>query len=136
MVGYWIETIIFMFASIGALLLGFELLSSNVTKLAHTSLKKLFNKTQKNAIIGVGIGALATAIMQSSGATTVMVVGFVNTGIINLAQATALIMGANIGTTITAQLAALSSFDFGAYAILTAGLGAFITMLGDRKSVV
>ena len=77
MVGYWIETIIFMFASIGALLLGFELLSSNVTKLAHTSLKKLFNKTQKNAIIGVGIGALATAIMQSSGATTVMVVGFV-----------------------------------------------------------
>ena len=132
MVGYWIETIIFMFASIGALLLGFELLSSNVTKLAHTSLKKLFNKTQKNAIIGVGIGALATAIMQSSGATTVMIVGFVNTGIINLAQATALIMGANIGTTITAQLAALSSFDFGAYAILTAGLGAFITMLGKK----
>ena len=47
MIGYWIETIIFMFASIGALLLGFELLSSNVTKLCHTSLKRLFNKTQK-----------------------------------------------------------------------------------------
>ena len=132
MVGYWIETIIFMFASIGALLLGFELLSSNITKLCHSSLKKLFNKTQNKAIIGVGIGAIATAIMQSSGATTVMVVGFVNTGLINLAQATALIMGANIGTTITAQLAALSSFDFGAYAILTAGLGAFITMLGKK----
>ena len=94
--------------------------------------KKLFNKTQNKAIIGVGIGAIATAIMQSSGATTVMVVGFVNTGLINLAQATALIMGANIGTTITAQLAALSSFDFGAYAIMTAGLGAFITMLGKK----
>ncbi len=132
MVGYWIETVIFMFASIGALLLGFELLSSNITKLCHSSLKKLFNKTQNKAIIGVGIGAIATAIMQSSGATTVMVVGFVNTGLINLAQATALIMGANIGTTITAQLAALSSFDFGAYAILTAGLGAFITMLGKK----
>ena len=132
MVGYWIETVIFMFAAIGALLLGFELLSSNITKLCHTSLKKLFNKTQNKAIIGVGIGAIATAIMQSSGATTVMVVGFVNTGLINLAQATALIMGANIGTTITAQLAALSSFDFGAYAILTAGLGAFITMLGKK----
>ena len=138
MVGYWIETVIFMFAAIGALLLGFELLSSNITKLCHTSLKKLFNKTQNKAIIGVGIGAIATAIMQSSGATTVMVVGFVNTGLINLAQATALIMGANIGTTITAQLAALSSFDFGAYAILTAGLGAFITMLGkkDRTKTV
>ena len=132
MVGYWIETVIFMFAAIGALLLWFELLSSNITKLCHTSLKKLFNKTQNKAIIGVGIGAIATAIMQSSGATTVMVVGFVNTGLINLAQATALIMGANIGTTITAQLAALSSFDFGAYAILTAGLGAFITMLGKK----
>ena len=132
MVGYWIETVIFMFAAIGALLLGFDLLSSNITKLCHTSLKKLFNKTQNKAIIGVGIGAIATAIMQSSGATTVMVVGFVNTGLINLAQATALIMGANIGTTITAQLAALSSFDFGAYAILTAGLGAFITMLGKK----
>ena len=138
MVGYWIETVIFMFASIGALLLGFELLSSNITKLCHSSLKRLFNKTQNKAIIGVGIGAIATAIMQSSGATTVMVVGFVNTGLINLAQATALIMGANIGTTITAQLAALSSFDFGAYAILTAGLGAFITMLGkkDRTKTV
>lgn len=132
MVGYWIETVIFMFAAIGALLLGFELLSSNITKLCHSSLKRLFNKTQNKAIIGVGIGAIATAIMQSSGATTVMVVGFVNTGLINLAQATALIMGANIGTTITAQLAALSSFDFGAYAILTAGLGAFITMLGKK----
>lgn len=132
MVGYWIETVIFMFASIGALLLGFELLSSNITKLCHSSLKKLFNKTQNKAIIGVGIGAVATAIMQSSGATTVMIVGFVNTGLINLAQATAMIMGANIGTTITAQLAALSSFDFGAYAIFTAGLGAFITMLGKK----
>lgn len=132
MVGYWIETVIFMFASIGALLLGFELLSSNITKLCHSGLKKLFNKTQNKAIIGVGIGAAATAIMQSSGATTVMIVGFVNTGLLNLYQATAMIMGANIGTTITAQLAALSSFDFGAYAILTAGLGAFITMLGKK----
>lgn len=131
-IGYWIKTIIFMLASIGALLLGFELLSSNITKLFHSGLKKLFNKTQKNAIIGVGIGATATAIMQSSGATTVMIVGFVNTGIINLFQATALIMGANIGTTITAQLAALSSFDFGAYAIACAGIGAFITMLGKK----
>ena len=133
MVGYWIETVLFMVAAIGALLLGFEILSSNITKLFHTQLKKLFNKTSKNNLIGVGIGAAATAIMQSSGATTVMVVGFVNTGIINLVQATALIMGANIGTTITAQLAALSSFDFGAYAIALAGIGAFIAMLAKKE---
>ena len=133
MVSYVIETILFMVAAIGALLLGFELLSSNVTKLFHSQLKKLFNKTSKNDLIGVGIGAAATAIVQSSGATTVMVVGFVNTGIITLQQATALIMGANIGTTITAQLASLSSFDFGAYAISLAGIGAFITMLAKKE---
>ena len=133
MVGYWIETVLFMVAAIGALLLGFEILSSNITKLFHTQLKRLFNKTSKNNLIGVGIGAAATAIMQSSGATTVMVVGFVNTGIINLVQATALIMGANIGTTITAQLAALSSFDFGAYAIALAGIGAFVAMLAKKE---
>ena len=133
MVSYIIETILFMVAAIGALLLGFELLSSNVTKLFHSQLKKLFNKTSKNDLIGVGIGAAATAIVQSSGATTVMVVGFVNTGIITLQQATALIMGANIGTTITAQLAALSSFDFGAYAIALAGIGAFVTMLAKKE---
>ena len=133
MVGYWIETILFMVAAIGALLLGFEILSSNITKLFHTQLKKLFNKTSKNNLIGVGIGAAATAIIQSSGATTVMVVGFVNTGIINLVQATAIIMGANIGTTITAQLASLSSFDFGAYAVALAGIGAFMVMLAKKE---
>ena len=74
MVSYVIETILFMVAAIGALLLGFELLSSNVTKLFHSQLKKLFNKTSKNDLIGVGIGAAATAIVQSSGATTVMTI--------------------------------------------------------------
>ena len=123
----WVETILYMLASIGALLIGFELLSDNVTKLAQKGLKKLFNKTSKNPLAGVGIGAGATAIMQSSGATTIMIVGFVNAGMMSLYQATAMIMGANIGTTITAQLAALSGssggFDFGAYALGLAGIG-------------
>ncbi len=129
----WIEIILFMVASVGALLLGFDILSSNVTKLFHTQLKKLFNKTSNNDLMGVGIGASATAIVQSSGATTVMIVGFVNTGIITLRQATAMIMGANIGTTITAQLASLSSFDFGAFALGLTGIGAFVTMLGKKE---
>lgn len=132
MVSYWIETILFMIGAIGALLLGFEILSANITKLFHSGLKKIFNKTTKNPLLGVGIGAAATIIMQSSSATTVLVVGFVNTGIMNLAQATALIMGSNIGTTITAQLAALNSFNFSYYAIAFAGIGAFITMLAKK----
>ena len=132
MVGYWIETILLMIGAIGALLLGFEILSNNITKLFHSSLKKIFNKTASNSIVGVLIVTGATMIMQSSSATTVLIVGFVNTGIVNLSQATAMIMGANIGTTITAQLAALKSFDFAPYAIALAGVGAFMVMLGKK----
>ena len=138
-VSEWIETILYMIASIGALLIGFELLSSNVTKLARTGLKKLFNKTSKNPIAGVGIGTGATMIMQSSGATTIMIVGFVNAGIMTLYQATALIMGCNIGTTITAQLAALAGssggFNFGAYALGFAGIGMIIVMFSRKEKI-
>ena len=133
MVGYWIETVLLMVGAIGALLLGFEILSNNITKLFHSSLKKIFNKTASNAIIGVLIGTGATMIMQSSSATTVLIVGFVNTGLLNLAQATAMIMGANIATTITAQLAALKSFNFAPYAIALAGIGSFMVMLGKKE---
>lgn len=133
MVGYWIETILLMVGAIGALLLGFEILSNSITKLFHSSLKKIFNKTASNAIIGVLIGTGATMIVQSSSATTVLIVGFVNTGLLNLYQATAMIMGANIGTTITAQLAALKSFNFAPYAIALAGIGSFMVMLAKKE---
>lgn len=143
---YIIETILFMVAAIGALLIGFEMLSNSITKMFHKQLKKLFDKTSSKAIIGVLIGAAATAIVQSSGATTVMVVGFVNTGIINLFQATSMIMGANIGTTITAQIAALSEtlapitggtfeLDFGALALGLTGVGALVTMFSKKESI-
>lgn len=129
----WIKTFLFLIGAIGCLLVGFELLSTNLTKICHTSLKKLFNKTGKNDLVGVGIGAATTAIIQSSGATTVMIVGFVNTGVMSLHQAAAMIMGANIGTTVTAQLASLSSFDFGAYALSFAGIGIFLTMFAKKE---
>ena len=79
-----IEAIIGLFAGLGALLIGFKLLSDNIEKLATSGLKKLFNKTSKNPWVGVGIGAAVTAIIQSSGASTVMVVGFVNAGLISV----------------------------------------------------
>ena len=135
---YIIETVLFMIAAIGALLIGFEMLSNGITMIFHTQLKKLFNKTSNSPVIGVLIGAAATAIVQSSGATTIMVVGFVNTGIMNLFQATAMIMGANIGTTITAQIASLSGgagFDFGALALGLTGIGALITMFTKNEKV-
>ena len=125
----YVGAIIGLLAGLGALLIGFKLLSDNIEKLATTGLKKLFNKTSKNRWVGIGIGASVTAIIQSSGASTIMIVGFVNAGLMSLFQATAMIMGANIGTTVTAQIASLGSFDIALYATLLAFIGAFMNML-------
>ncbi len=99
--------IIEILAGLGCFMLGFKLLSENMEKLCGNGLKKLFNKTSGKKLVGVGMGAVTTAVVQSSAVTTVMVVGFVNAGIMTLNQAAAIIMGANIGTTITAQIVAL-----------------------------
>lgn len=127
-----------LFAGLGAFLIGFKILSDNVGKLANSGLKKLFSKTSKNRFIGVGVGTVATAIIQSSSAATVMVVGFVNAGLMDLYQATAMIMGANIGTTITAQIVALESFNFVQFAMALAGIGIFMNMIckKDRNKTI
>lgn len=96
---------------LGALIIGMKLLQDGTEKLATGSLEKLFAKTAKNPWAGIGIGTLTTMIIQSSGATTVMVVGFVNAGVMTLYQAVYYIMGANIGTTITAQIVALGGLS-------------------------
>ena len=100
----YVYSVITILAGCGVFLLGFKLLSDNMEKLAGNGLKRLFNKTSDKKLVGVGLGAAATAVVQSSAITTVMVIGFVNTGIMSLKQAATIIMGANIGTTITAQL--------------------------------
>ena len=127
--------VIMMLAACGAFLVGFKFLSDNMEKLAGNSLKKLFNKTSDNKMVGVGIGAVSTAVVQSSGVTTVMVVGFVNAGIMSLYQAATVIMGANIGTTITAQLAALSSFDIAPAFISLLFIGVMMEMLSKNDKV-
>ena len=129
----YVSAVIGLLAGLGALLIGFKLLSDNIEKLANSGLKKLFNKTSKNRWVGIGIGAAVTAIIQSSGASTIMIVGFVNAGLMTLFQATAMIMGANIGTTVTAQIASLGSFDVALYATLLAFIGAFMNMLCKKE---
>lgn len=129
------DAIIALIGGLGAFLIGFKILSENIEKLTNTGLRKLFDKTNKNKIVGVGIGALVTAVIQSSSATTVMVVGFVNAGILSLYQATTMIMGANIGTTITAQIASLESIDITAYAVALAGIGIFMDMLCKKEKI-
>lgn len=98
----YVLAVVALLGGLGAFLFGFKVLSDNIEKLATNRLRGWFDKTGKNRFIGVGIGAGVTAIIQSSSATTVMVVGFVNAGLMSLFSATAIIMGANIGTTITA----------------------------------
>ena len=105
---YIIGQVVMLLAGCGVFMLGFSLLSTHMEKLAGSSLKTLFNKISNNKILGLLIGMGTTIIIQSSSVTTVMVVGFVNMGIMTLTQVVPVIIGANIGTTITAYLAGIS----------------------------
>ena len=99
-------TIIKLLGGLGLFIYGMKLMGDGLENAAGEGLKKILEKVTKNPIIAVTVGAVVTMVIQSSSATTVMVVGFVNAGLMNLAQAAGIIMGANIGTTITAQLVA------------------------------
>ena len=125
--------IVKLIAGTGVFLVGVHLLTENIEQLATNKIKELFGKTAGKKLVNVGIGALTTALIQSSGVTTVLIVGFVNIGIISLSQATAMIMGANIGTTITAQIAALSAFPITTYIQVLAGLGILTTMMCKKE---
>ena len=130
-----IETIMLLLGGLGAFLAGMEIMSDSMSRLAHGELRRMLNKTAGNRFAGVGIGAAVTMIIQSSSATTVMVVGLVNAGILTLFQATAIIMGANIGTTITAWIASLGSLDVSVFLLLFAVVGVFMNMLSKREKV-
>ncbi len=126
--------IVALLAGLGTFLLGFKLLGDNMEKLASGGLKRMFGKTAKSRLAGVGIGAAATAIVQSSSVTTVMVVGFVNVGVMSLYQATAIIMGCNIGTTITGHITSMQSIPLIEVATLFTLVGIFMDMFskGDK----
>ena len=129
------EIVALVLAGVGAFLIGFKLMSDNMEKLFGSSLKTLFNKTSDKKLVNVGMGAAVTAVVQSSGVTTVMVVGFVNAGIMTLNQAASIIMGANIGTTITAQIASLSSLPINSIFILLLAIGVFMDMFSKNEKV-
>ena len=128
-----------LIAGIGVFLIACTMMSSNLESVSSNKLKKLFAKTSKSKLMGVGIGTVATAAIQSSGATSVMAIGFVNAGIMTLMQAATVIYGANIGTTITGQITALGMFEntisTGVIFATFAGIGAFI-MAFAKKDVI
>ena len=113
-------------------LYGMQMMSNGLEAAAGKKMQKILERLTSNRFIGVLVGAGITALIQSSSATTVMVVGFVNSGMMTLRQAVWIIMGANIGTTITGQLVAL---DIGALAPLIAFVGVAIAMFVKKKQV-
>lgn len=127
-----------LLVGIGVFLIACQMMSSNLEAASSERLKKLFSKASNSKLMGVGIGALGTAAIQSSGATTVMTIGFVNAGIISLSQAATIIYGANIGTTITAQIVALGMFGGNSLSTSVifsalAGLGAFLSLFAKKS---
>ncbi|MGL5354857.1 MAG: Na/Pi cotransporter family protein [Clostridium sp.] len=122
--------IIKLLGGLGLFIYGMKLMGDGLENAAGEGLKSILEKVTKNPLIAVVVGAVVTAVIQSSSATTVMVVGFVNAGLMNLAQAAGIIMGANIGTTITAQLVA---FKLDQIAPLFVFVGAFMVMFAKRK---
>ena len=124
--------IVELIGGLGLFLYGMKIMGDGLENAAGEKLKVILEKVTSNRFLGVLIGALVTAVIQSSSATTVMVVSFVNTGLMNLMQAVGVIMGANIGTTITAQMVSL---DLSKIAPLFIGLGVVIVMTAKKKRV-
>ncbi len=125
--------ILALLAGSGVFMAGMNMLSSNLEKIAGNKMKSLLGKISNNRFAGVGIGASVTAIIQSSAATTVMAIGFVNAGVMTLMQATAIIMGANIGTTVTGLLVSLSSFDISLYFSVFTFIGIMMMFIKNDK---
>lgn len=130
-----VESVLLMLAGTGVFLIGINMMGSNLESLAGSKMRTLFDKISSNRFTGLLTGAGVTAVIQSSGATTVMVVGFVNAGLMTLTQAAPIIMGVNIGTTITAQIVALESLKITAWFAVLAAVGAFMQMLSKKDTI-
>ncbi len=126
-----ISSLIWLLAGVGVFIVGMNFMSDALEKSAGGGMKRMLEKISNNTLSGVSIGAGVTAIIQSSSATSVMVIGLVNAGVMTLMQATPIIMGANIGTTITGVLVALKNDYFNMLMYLLAFAG---VMMGFFKS--
>lgn len=127
-----ISIVLGLLGGLALFLYGMQMMSSGLEAAAGNRMKGILEKLTSNPILGVIVGAGITAVIQSSSATTVMVVGFVNSGMLSLQQAVWIIMGANIGTTITGQLIAL---DVGAIAPLLAFAGVAVVTFSKKQTV-
>ena len=128
-----IQSLIWLLAGVGVFIVGMNFMSDALEKSTGEGMKKMLGRISNNRISGVGIGAGVTAIIQSSSATSVMVIGLVNAGVMTLMQATPIIMGANIGTTITGVLVALKNDYFNMLMYLFAFAGVMMGFFKKEK---
>lgn len=128
-----IQSLIWLLAGVGVFIVGMNFMGDALERSAGMGMKRLLEKISNNRISGVGIGAGVTAIIQSSSATSVMVIGLVNAGVMTLMQATPIIMGANIGTTITGVLVALKNDYFNMAMYLLAFVGVMMGFASKEK---
>ena len=124
--------IVELLGGLGLFIFGMKMMGEGLEKAAGDKMKNLLEVLTKNRFMGVIVGAAVTAIIQSSSATTVMVIGFVNAGLMNLVQTTGIIMGANIGTTITAQLIAFKLTKIAPVAVF---LGIILIFFAKKRSL-
>jgi len=125
------EKVLFgLVGGLGLFLFGMKIMSEGLQKVAGDRMRKILAALTNNRVVGTLVGLAVTAIIQSSSATTVMVVGFVNAGLMSLVQSIGVILGANIGTTVTAQLIA---FKITKYALPAIGLGAGLKLFARNK---
>ena len=123
--------IIGLFGGLGMFLYGMEMMSDGMKMTAWNSMRAILKKLTSNRFIAVFVGAFITMIIQSSSATTVMLVSFVNSGLLNFVQALGVILGSNIGSTVTAQIVAFKVTD---YALLLIAVGSIMTLFSKKDS--
>ena len=125
--------IIFLFLGVTVFIVGMNLMSGGLKKATGKSLKKIFKKTQNSPFACLGIGSGVTALIQSSAATCVLAVGFINAGVMTLYQGVNIMLGSFIGTTVTGILVSLSSFNIGLYLALIAFVGVVMMFFKKEK---
>lgn len=127
----WLKMLSELLGGLGLFLFGMKLMSDGLQKSAGKGLRTILEKLTSNRFVGAFVGVVVTAIIQSSSATTVMTVGFVNAGLMNLTQALSVVLGANVGTTVTAQLIA---FKISAIASPAVGIGTMMKLFSKKPS--
>ncbi len=128
----WLQLSMGLFGGLALFLAGLEVLSEGLKKAAGDTLRTILQKLTVNRFLGAITGAFVTGVLNSSSVTTVLVVGFVTAGVMTLAQSVGVIMGANIGSTVTAQLLA---FNLSAYALIPVALGFFMSFAGKTERI-